>query len=259
MTHYFQKLRPIEGNWEILASDLALWGLVFLSWGLVLLAAVTGQEHLLHHERLFQDNSQPLLLKLIIFLVAWQVMTVAMMLPASLPLIQLFAKVTQAQQALVLPVFLAAYLAVWTGFALVTCLGDLGLHYLIDLLPWLAQRPWLISGATLLLAGAFQFSHLKEHCLKACRHPLSFLTHYYQRGLKAAWNLGIRHGLYCLGCCWALMLVMFGLGVGHLSWMLLLTGVMVVEKISPWSRVLVPVVGVLSLVWGALTLLLPAL
>lgn len=259
MADYFQNLRPIKGSWAILASDLALWGLVFLSWGLVLLAAVTGQEHLLHHELLFQDNSQPLLLKLIIFLFAWQVMTVAMMLPASLPLIQLFAKVTQAQQGLVLPVFLAAYLAVWTGFALVTCFGDLGLHHLIDLLPWLAQRPWLISGTTLLLAGAFQFSHLKQHCLKACRHPLSFLTHHYQRGLKAAWDLGIRHGLYCLGCCWALMLVMFGLGVGHLNWMLLLTGVMVVEKISPWSGVLVPVVGAGLIVWGALTLLLPAL
>lgn len=259
-THHPQITHPalarLHDFWK---SDLALvWGLVFLAWVLVFLATLTGQGHLLHHDSLFETDSQPLLLKLLVFLIAWQVMTVAMMLPASLPLIRLFAKVSsEAGKTPVLPVFLAAYLTIWTGFALLAFLGDLGLHHLIDNLAR-SQHPGLLSGTTLIVAGAFQFSGLKEHCLKACRHPLSFLTHHYQRGLPAAWNLGIHHGLYCLGCCWALMLVMFAVGVSHLTWMLVLTGVMVIEKTSRWSRILVPVVGVGLIVWGTATLLHPA-
>lgn len=258
-THQLQTANPLVRLHGFLKSDLVwVWGFVFLAWALVLLAVATGQEHLLHYNALFDRNSQPLLLKLLVFLLAWQVMTVAMMLPASLPLIRLFAKVSsEVGKAPVLQVFLAAYLTVWSGFALLACLGDLGVHHLIDRLGWQSQRSWSLFGIILLLAGAFQFSGLKEHCLKACRHPLSFLTHYYQRGLKAAWNLGIRHGLYCLGCCWALMLVMFAIGVSHLTWMLVLTGVMASEKTSRWSRILVPVVGVGLIVWGTLMLLHP--
>lgn len=240
---------------------MPVWGLVFLAWVLMLLMVVTGQDHWSYHDTLIGEKSQPLVLKLFIFLLTWQVMTVAMMLPSSLPLIRLFSKVSRQQSQekgyLLLVVFICAYATVWTGFALLNFLGDWGLHYLVNSLPWLHQRTWLISSITVLMAGAFQFSGLKEHCLKSCRHPLSFLTHHYQRGLKAAWNLGIRHGLYCLGCCWALMLIMFTVGVGHLTLMLVLTGVMVLEKTSRWSRVLVPVVGTSLLVWGTLTLLHP--
>jgi predicted metal-binding membrane protein len=110
----------------------------------------------------------------------------------------------------------------------------------------------------MVLAGGFQFSSLKEQCLNACRHPFSFLTHHYQRGLQAAWNLGIRHGLYCLGCCWALMLVMFAVGVGHFSWMIVLTVVMTLERTWNRGRDIVPVVGVAFLVWGVLVLLHPS-
>ncbi|MBD2448938.1 DUF2182 domain-containing protein [Nostoc sp. FACHB-152] len=228
---------------------------------LMLLMVLTGQDHWLHHHDLMGEKLPPLLLKLLIFLLAWQVMIVAMMLPSSLPLIRLFLKVSQQQTqekvSALLFVFICAYATLWTSFALLNFLGDWGLHHLINSCPWLEQNTWLISGTTLLMAGAFQFSGLKEHCLKSCRHPLSFLTHHYQRGLKAAWNLGIRHGLYCLGCCWALMLVMFTVGVGHLSLMLGLTGVMVIEKTSRWSDLLVKFVGIGLLVWGSLTLAHP--
>lgn len=265
-THHLKNLSLTQGEGTQECGDtfrnpmsfLLAWGLIFLAWAAIFLAGVTGQDHLLHHEVLFEPNSPPLLVKLIIFLLAWQVMIVAMMLPTSLPLIRLFTNVSsQAGAVLVLPVFLAAYLAIWTGSALLAFLGDLGWHLLLSYLPWRSHHAWLISGTTLLLAGAFQFSELKEHCLKACRHPLSFLTHHYQRGLKAAWNLGINHGLYCLGCCWALMFVMFAVGSSHLTWMLVLTGVMAVEKTTRWGQILVPVVGVGLIVWGTITLLHP--
>lgn len=242
---------------SLLANDLIwVWGLIVLAWILILLAAITGHGHLLHHDSLV-DNSIPLVLKLLVFLVLWQVMTVAMMLPSSLPMLRLFARVScgQPHSKLALLVFIGAYAAVWTGFAVVVFVGDLGLHGLLRQWYWLRDRPWLISGFTLVIAGAFQFSSLKQQCLKVCRHPLSFLTRYYQRELPAVWNLGVRHGLYCLGCCWALMLVMFVVGVGHITWMLALTDVMTMERTRQniWSIVLI--FGITLLTLGSLVFL----
>jgi predicted metal-binding membrane protein len=245
---------------HVFNNDVAiLWGVILLAWVLTVLAAATGQEHLLHHNALIKHNPLPFPLKLLLFLAAWQVMTTAMMLPSTLPLVRLFVRASreQPQPRLVLLTFLGAYIAVWTGFAIVAFVGDMALHWLVHHWFWLHQHPWIIAGSTLLLAGGFQFSGLKEQCLKACRHPLSFLTHHYQRGLQAAWNLGTRHGLYCLGCCWALMLVMFAVGVGHFTWMVVLTGVMTLERTWKRGRELVPVIGVAFLLWGVLVLLHP--
>lgn len=253
-----QLLKPLS---YFLANDLILvWGIVFLAWSLVFLASVTGQDHLLHHQESIGHDTQSLLFSLFVFLTTWQVMIAAMMLPSTLPLVRLFVKVSHEQREpiLALLAFLAAYAAVWTGFAFIFFVGDMGLHWLVHKWYWLHHRSWLISGLTLVLAGGFQFTPFKEQCLKVCRHPLSFLTHHYQRGLQAAWNLGIHHGLYCLGCCWALMLVMFAVGVGHLTWMILLTGVMTLERTWKPGRELVPIVGIVLIVWGGLVLLNPS-
>jgi predicted metal-binding membrane protein len=237
------------------------WGLLFAAWGIVFLAAVTGDGSCLYFDPLTKHPSWAVGLSLVTFVAGWLIMTVAMMLPASLPLIQLFAKVMREKkvrswQPLVL-LFVAAYLAIWSLFALITFIGDFGLHRLVESQPWLSQHSSWFAGITLLVAGAFQFSGLKEQCLRVCRHPFGFLTQYYRRGAGAAWNLGVRHGLYCLGCCWALMLVMFSVGVAHLAGMLILTAVMAIEKTSTWGRPLVPLVGAALLVWGGLTLLSP--
>ena len=245
-----------------LRGDEALvWGVVLTSWALALVAGLTDRGGLLDHDALLERPTLAWPLTLLVFLLAWQVMTGAMMLPTSLPLIWLFARASrrQARPRLALAAFLAAYAAVWTGFALLALAGDTALHALVDRWAWLSDRPWLISGLALLGAGAFQFSPLKERCLRECRHPLSFLMHHYGRGVRAAWELGIRHGLFCLGCCWALMLVMFAVGVGNLAWMAGLTGVMLVEKTARWGRRLVPVVGTALVTAGVLVLLCGAL
>lgn len=245
---------------QIVNNDLAIiWASILIAWMLTILAAATGQEHWLHQSALIKLDPIPLIFKLLLFLSAWQVMTAAMMLPSSLPMMRLFIKVSrqQTKPQLALLAFVGAYAAVWTGFAISALLLDIGLHSLVPHWHWLAHRPWLIAGTTLILAGAFQFSSLKEQCLTSCRHPLSFLTHHYQRGLKAAWDLGIRHGLYCLGCCWALMLVMLAVGVGHFTWMIVLTVIMTLERTWKQGQKLVPVVGVTFLVWGGLVLFNP--
>ena len=236
-----------------LANELKwVWGLILNAWILILLAEIAGYGHLLHHKTL-GDDSIPLVLKLLVFLAMWQVMIVAMMLPSSVPMLKLFAKASsnqsQSQQALF--IFICAYVTVWAGFAIALFGLDIGLHQWV----WLREKSWLYSGFTLVVAGAFQFSSLKQQCLQVCRHPFSFLTHHYEQGLLGAWKIGIYHGLYCLGCCWALMLVMFVIGVGHLTWMLLLTVVMTMERTRQnfWSIMLV--LGVVLLSRSSLVLL----
>jgi predicted metal-binding membrane protein len=235
---------------------ILVWAMVLVSWSLIILASLTGNEHLFHPA---MATTQPTVQKLLVFLLAWLVMTIAMMLPTSLPLITLFIQVSQkqAQPRSLLTLFLSAYAAIWLGFAIILLAGDWAIHYWLDRWHWLHQHPGAIASLTLLIAGAFQFSSLKEQCMNVCRHPMSFLTHHYQRGLKAAWNLGLRHGLYCLGCCWALMLVMFGVGVAHLTWMVALTGIMLFEKTSRWGKAIAPFIGVVLLASGLLTLVLP--
>jgi predicted metal-binding membrane protein len=187
-------------------------------------------------------------------------MTAAMMLPTSLPMIRAFTVPARAQARPVaaMAAFLAGYFAVWTAFAVVALTGDALVHWLVDTSAWLAERQWLISGSVLIGAGAFQFSPIKERCLAECRSPVQFLWRHYRPGLAGAWRLGIGHGIFCLGCCWALMLLMFAVGIGSLAWMAALTGVMVVEKTSRYGRRLVPVVGVGLLAWGIITVVRPS-
>jgi predicted metal-binding membrane protein len=251
-----------RGLEPLLSGDVTLaWGLLFSAWGIVFLAVIGGDGRCLYYDPLTEHPSWAVGLSLVTFVAGWLIMAAAMMLPASLPLIQLFAKVMREQnvrhwQRLVL-LFVAAYLAVWSLFALVTFIGDFGLHRIVESQPWLSQHSSWFAGVALLVAGGFQFSGLKEQCLRVCRHPFGFLTQYYGRGAKATWDLGVRHGLYCLGCCWALMLVMFAVGVAHLTGMLILTAVMAIEKTSTWGRPLVPLVGTALLVWGGWTLVSP--
>lgn len=247
-------------NRQIVFSDqFFVWSVVLLAWVLAVLATLASQDWLLNHDILIEESTLPWLLTFFLFIGAWQVMTGGMMLPSSLPMMRLFAQASRGQSRpqLLLLVFLGAYFAVWTGFAILAFIGDTGLHWLINHWAWLDQRSWLIAGGSLLIAGGFQFSPLKERCLHECRSPRTFLWRHYQRGAGAAWVLGIRHAIFCLGCCWALMLVMFGLGVGNIAWMAGLTGVMLIEKTSRRGNQLVPVVGTVLVVWGLLVLIQP--
>jgi predicted metal-binding membrane protein len=116
----------------------------------------------------------------------------------------------------------------------------------------------VLSGALLLIAGIFQFSRLKHACLRACRSPLGFLMSDWRDGLWGAWHMGIRHGLYCLGCCWALMALLFVGGVMNLLWIAALAGLVTMEKLTPKGEVIAQVlggvmigVGVVRLVWDS--------
>jgi predicted metal-binding membrane protein len=180
------------------------------------------------------------------YAVIWVVMVGAMMLPTTVPMARLVATVTArvTDPGPVLSTLYVSYLAVWGGFGLL----GLGVEVVVRAVEvrwsWLGAHPGLVLASTLALAGGFQFSRLKDRCLTACRDPMTMLWQHYRRGPAGAWRLGTRHALSCLGCCWALMLLLFGTGVASLVWMLVLTGVMVAEKTTRWGARLSAPVGV---------------
>jgi predicted metal-binding membrane protein len=232
---------------------VVLWVVAGVCWVGTAWLIVAGGDELGHHDVVLERSTWPWGARIGAFLGVWLVMVGAMMLPTVVPLVRLFVPVSgrAPRPAVVRAAFLTGYLAVWTAFAGVALLGDAGIHALFDRWSWLAARPELVLGGALVLAGAFQFSPLKNACLTACRNPVGFLWQHYRRGLAGAWRLGLRHGLSCLGCCWALMLLMFATGVGSLVWMIALTAVMVIEKTSRWGSRLVAPVGIALLVAGA--------
>ena len=232
---------------------------IAVAWAAAIGAEITGTAQLVHHDALAHSDL-PLIAALGIFVVAWQLMIVAMMLPSSLPLIRLFrvAAANQPSPAVATIGLLLGYAAVWTAFGVVAFLGDLGLHRLVHGWAWLEARPQVIAGSVLLLAGAFQFSSLKERCLRECRHPGPFLLQHYGRGVEAAFRLGKAHGLFCLGCCWALMLVGFAAGVANLWWMAALTALMVFEKTGRGGERGVAPIGAGLIALGVLTFMAPA-
>ena len=214
------------------------------AWAAAIVAELTGAASLFHHDGLIEDGPAPWL-ALLAFLLSWQVMLAAMMLPTALPLIGLFARAAanQPRPRLAIAGFLGGYAIVWTAFGGLAFLFDLGVHAAVDASAWLDSHQWVLGAGVLALAGAFQFSSLKYACLDKCRHPAQFMTRFYERGAAGGFRLGLRHGAFCLGCCWALMLVMFSVGVASLVAMAALTGLMIHEKTQPGGRRLVPVAG----------------
>jgi predicted metal-binding membrane protein len=232
---------------------------VAVAWAAAVAAAVTGKAGFFDHGALFEQGP-PAWVALPLFLLAWQAMVAAMMLPSSLPMVRHFREVAirQGRPPTAVAVFVGGYFVVWTLFGAAAVAGDGVVHRLAGAVAWVDRHPWVITGSVLLLAGGFQFSAIKDKCLTECRAPASFLVHQYLRGVDGSFRLGVAHGWYCLGCCWPLMLLMFAAGVANLVWMAALTAVMVYEKVGRAGRRLTPVVGVVLLVWGVLVVAHPA-
>jgi predicted metal-binding membrane protein len=194
-----------------------------------------------------------------LYILGWTLMTVAMMLPTTVPLLEIFRRLTarRPERSQLMVLVIAGYLGVWAGFGVAAHAADWALHEIVERSAWLETNAWAIGAATLLSAGVFQFSRLKYRCLDKCRAPLSFVMEYWRgrHDHRNALVLGIHHGIFCVGCCWALMLLMFGVGVGNVGWMLVLGAVMAVEKNLPWGRKLSAPLGLVLLGWGAVIFL----
>jgi predicted metal-binding membrane protein len=190
----------------------------------------------------------------LVYAFAWLTMITAMMLPTTLPLLGIFNRVTASRPdagGLVARV-IAGYAVAWLGFGLLAHGLDSALHLLAGHLDWLVARGELVGAAILIGAGAFQFSALKYRCLERCRTPFAFVNERWhgRHPAREAFRIGLDHGVFCVGCCWALMLVMFVVGMGNLGWMLLLAAAMAAEKNLPWGRRLRTPIGLGLIAWG---------
>jgi len=164
---------------------------------------------------------------------AWLLMITAMMLPTTLPL-------------------LAGYAAAWLGFGVVAYGIDVGVREAATS-GWLLAHGWVVGAVVIGVAGAFQFSALKYRCLERCRSPFGFVNARWRgrRPLAESLQLGIAHGLFCVGCCWALMLVTFVVGMGNVGWMLIVAAAMAAEKNLRWGARLRTPFGAALLLWAA--------
>lgn len=199
------------------------------AWLLALLAQLSGEAGALHHHVLIEGELS-MWVAVPAFLLAWQVMTAAMMLPASLPALKMFGATLPGRPGHALASFLVAYGSVWTAFGLAAFLGDVVVHEMVETSTWLGARPWLVEAGAIGLAGAYQFAPLKRRGLAACRHPVGAAPNGSSREL--AIGLGLRHGLECVASSWALMLLMFAAGVANLGWMVALAALMAYETMG---------------------------
>lgn len=191
------------------------------------------------------------------FIIAWAVMMAAMMFPAAAPMILLFqatvARRKAAGRAFVpIWVFIGGYLLVWTVIGGITWLLVQVASDLAGRVGAANRQTWapLALGTVLGLAGLYQLTPLKRVCLDHCRSPFGFVIQHWREGYGGALRMGVVHGFYCLGCCWALFAVLVAAGVMSLAWMLLLTLVVFTEKVLPFGRRASQVVGVAFLVLG---------
>ncbi|MBI3083197.1 MAG: DUF2182 domain-containing protein [Candidatus Omnitrophica bacterium] len=189
----------------------------------------------------------------------WAIMMVAMMVPSVSPMVLTFAMVNRKRREQERPfvptaVFLLGYLAVWTVFSALATAAQWKLHAAALLSPAMVVTSPLLGAGLLLAAGLFQLTPLKRACLVHCRTPLSFLMAEWREGKWGAFVMGLRHGGYCVGCCWFLMALLFVAGVMNLLWVALLSGLVLAEKIVPRGRALSLAAGVALTALGLLRL-----
>jgi predicted metal-binding membrane protein len=243
---------------DLFVSFLA--GLIALAWLTLWLWERSPYGRYLTHGELAHvghaHGIETVVVQAMLYVAGWTLMTAAMMLPTTLPLIEIFRRLTRSRtdRAQLVWLVIAGYLLVWLAFGIGAHVFDLGLHRAFENSAWLQANAWVFGAGPLLVAGAFQFSKLKYRCLDKCRAPLSFVMQHWRGGdtRAQALRLGAHHGLFCVGCCWALMLLMFAVGTGSIGWMLALGAVMAVEKNMPWGRKLSVPLGTTLLAWGAL-------
>jgi len=225
--------------------------IAFLSWGY--LVSMTGDMPAMNAMQP-GASAQDVFSFLWLFLM-WAVMMVAMMTPSAAPMVLTFAALSRKQSQsssknLSTFVFLSGYLAVWTVFSLVAAYLQSELHAIAWLSPMMVSKSHLLSGGLLVLAGGYQWMPLKETCLQHCRSPFDFFMMGWKPGAKGAFQMGWHHGLYCVGCCWLLMLLLFVNGVMNLLWVGVLAALVLIEKVVPAGRTLSRTTGTVLIAWG---------
>ena len=197
-----------------------------------------------------------------VFLAIWITMMVAMMFPTAMPMILTFARVqagktARGQAAVPVGVFVAAYLLVWIAFGAAAFALASVAEELAERSMWLMDNAARIGAVVVVAAGVYQLSPLKKTCLSKCRSPMSWLLNSWRDGIGGALRLGIEHGVYCLGCCWLLFVILFPLGMMNIAAMALITVLIFAEKSLPMSTVASSLAALGLIAYGVLVLTFP--
>jgi predicted metal-binding membrane protein len=227
--------------------------------GCLIIMVVASWLYLFHAKAAMPDMSMPGMVMLdtqdwgantiLLLFIMWAVMMVAMMVPSAAPMILSFLTVNQRRSAAARPLvpvglFLLGYLMLWTAYSAVATLAEWGLHEATLLSTTMSATSRTLNGGLLIAAGVFQLTPLKRACLKGCRSPLSFLMSEWREGMSGAFVMGVRHGAYCLGCCWILMALLFVAGVMNLFWVAVIALLVMAEKILAQGELLGHVAGI---------------
>jgi predicted metal-binding membrane protein len=248
----------------------ALASLVALAWLAVLLGAGTGMDPFAMSGWLMpaggpaaSSGSWSPAYWLIAFFM-WAVMMVAMMLPSASPMVLLFGRVArQAERqgrlrhaAASIAAFAGGYLTLWGLFSVLAVAAQWALERSGAISGMMASRHALLSGVLLIAAGLYQLTPLKRACLDHCRAPASFLAAHWRPGASGAWRMGLDHGAYCVGCCAALMLLLFVGGIMNLVWIAGLTLIVALEKLAPFGAPAAKGIALAAVVGGIAVLVL---
>ena len=242
-------------------------------WACIALVTVLAWSYLLHldremsssmaHDRMMAEMGMTMDMPRtpadVLFTFAmWAVMMIGMMAGPATPMLLLFAGMQRTRASgpvpMALPLFGLGYLAVWTAFSACAAIAQEALHRAALLSPAMAASSPQVAGAILIAAGAYQLTPFKGACLTQCRSPLGFLMNRWRDGASGAFRMGVSHGLYCLGCCWALMCVLFAVGVMNLLWVAALTILVLLEKVGPFGAMAARVTGVIMIAVGVMWL-----
>lgn len=191
----------------------------------------------------------------LLMFIMWTVMMFAMMTPSAAPMVLMYNRLNQQRQTQLKPVlgtavFFLGYLLVWTAFSAVATLAQGGLHAVTLLSPMMRTTSPVLGGIILITAGVFQFTSLKYTCLSHCRTPLGFFMAEWREGEWGALAMGVRHGVFCVGCCWLIMALLFVAGVMNLIWIAVIAAYVLVEKLLPGGHKVSWGIGALMIGWG---------
>jgi predicted metal-binding membrane protein len=192
-------------------------------------------------------------------LAMWVVMMAAMMLPSAAPMLLLYDKIARKRGETSKTIgstslFGLGYIAVWAGFSVAAVALQYGLDKAKLLSPMMETTSVALAGALLVLAGLYQWTPLKQTCLRHCRSPLEFIMTEWRGGQRGAFAMGLRHGAFCLGCCWVLMLLLFVGGVMNFVWIAGIAAFVLLEKTAPAGQWLGRIIGAALVTWGGATL-----
>jgi len=209
-------------------------------------------------------SRQNMLVEALAFLLAWGVMMAAMMLPSATPMITLYGVVRRSfsrtsQQGIPTALFALVYLIVWLAFGIPVYAASVAVDTAAAIYPAVAGLfPYAVA-VVLLGAGAYQFSPLKQVCLRVCQSPLVFLMRHWHSGYPGTIRMALKHAAYCVGCCWALMVVLVAAGAMALHWVLLIAALVFAEKLLSHGEWLTRIIGVVLILLGILLAIQPSL